>query len=327
MKYSAALLAAIAPLTMAKAIHNVYPLQVRKGDDNGRKSNNNNKGNNNGGQNIAAAATEIIIIWANPGAGAATTTINQAVTVTQTVTAGAAATTVGTETIAASATGTVAGAAATHSVIVGGTAGKVFTPDNVQAAVGDMVIFTFQSQNHTVTQSTFASPCVAMAGGMDSGFVPNPNDTVVPAPQVAMQVMTTDPVWLFCAQTGHCGAGMTFSINPTADKSQSAFQAAAIAQNGQGTGSAITGNATSSAGASSAASAVASATSVASGGSATSAASGAVASSTGVLTAGACVCAVTCGTGSFPAVNAQGLSNFGGFAGAIPNSALEVIAI
>ncbi|KAI0147812.1 Cupredoxin [Xylariaceae sp. FL1272] len=319
MKYSAALLAAIAPVTMAKAIHNVYPLQVRNGHD-GKKSNDNNKGNNNnnGGQVIAAAATEIIIIWANPGAGAATTTINQAVTVTQTVTAGAAATTVGTETIAASATGTVAGAAATHSVTVGGTAGKVFTPDQVQAAVGDMVVFTFQSQNHTVTQSTFALPCEAMAGGMDSGFVPNPNDTVVPAPQVAMQVMTTDPIWLFCAQTGHCGTGMTFSINPTAEKSQSAFQAAAIAQNGQGAGSAITGNSTSSAGASSASSAVASATS---------AASGAVASATGTLEAGACICAVTCGTGSFPAVAAQGLSNFGGFAGAIPNSALEVIAI
>ncbi|KAI0806452.1 Cupredoxin [Xylaria sp. FL0064] len=308
MKYSAALSLAVAPLAMAKAIRNVYPVEAR----------NNHLQRLGGGNGVAVEAsnTQIIIIWANPGNNAATTTIQQAVTVTQTVTAGAAATTVGTATISAGATTTVAGTGATHTVQVGGSAGLAYSPSEIQANVGDMVIFTFMSQNHTVTQSSFATPCDPLAGGMDSNFQPNKDNSVVPAPQVAMQVMTTDPIWFYCKQTGHCGKGMVFSINPTAEKTQAIFQAMAIAQKGQGAGSAITGNATTSAVASdsAAATSVASATSVA-GATETASAGGAIQTGTGQLVAGACVCAVTCGAGSFPAVNAQGIGNFGGVPG------------
>ncbi|KAI1281826.1 Cupredoxin [Xylaria sp. FL0933] len=317
MKYSAALSLAVAPLAMAKAIRNVYPVEAR----------NNHLQRLGGGNGVAVEAsnTQIIIIWANPGNNAATTTIQQAVTVTQTVTAGAAATTVGTATISAGATTTVAGTGATHTVQVGGSAGLAYSPSEIQANVGDMVIFTFMSQNHTVTQSSFATPCDPLAGGMDSNFQPNKDNSVVPAPQVAMQVMTTDPIWFYCKQTGHCGKGMVFSINPTAEKTQAIFQAMAIAQKGQGAGSAITGNATTSAVASdsAAATSIASATSVA-GATETASAGGAIQTGTGQLVAGACVCAVTCGAGSFPAVNAQGIGNFGGVPGAIPASMAEV---
>jgi plastocyanin len=174
---------------MAKAIRNSYPVEARNGHlkDAQRLGGGNVLG-------VEASSTQIIIVWVNPGAGAATTTINQAVTVTQTVTAGAADTTVGTATVPAGATGTIAGTGATHSVTVGGAGGLAYTPSQVQAAVGDMVVFTFMSQNHTVTQSTFAAPCDPMAGGMDSGFQPNKDNSVVPAPQVAMQVMNTAPI-------------------------------------------------------------------------------------------------------------------------------------
>lgn len=57
-----------------------------------------------------------------------------------------------------------------------------------------MVIFEFMSANHTVTQSAFAEPCKALAGGMDSGFMSNPNNSVVPAPQMAMQVTVATPI-------------------------------------------------------------------------------------------------------------------------------------
>ncbi|KAI1291627.1 Cupredoxin [Xylaria venustula] len=319
MKYLTALSLAMAPLAMAKAVHNVYPVEARNGHLQRLGNDNKKNGNNNNGNGVIveAQSTQIIIIWANPGNNAATTTIQQAVTVTQTVTAGAAAaTTVGTTTIAAGATGTVAGTGATHSVQVGGAAGLVYTPASIQAAVGDMVIFTFGSQNHTVTQSSFATPCDPLANGMDSNFQPNPNNTVVPAPQVAMQVMTTDPIWFYCKQTGHCGKGMVFSINPTAEKTQDLFQAMAIQQKGQGTGSAITGNSTSSAVASdtAAATTVASATDAA-GATQTASADGSLQTGSGQLVAGACVCAVTCGAGSFPAVDAQGIGNFGGVPG------------
>ncbi|KAI1340110.1 Cupredoxin [Xylariaceae sp. FL0016] len=319
MKYSTAVSVALAPLAFAKSLHNSYPLRRRTSHLSGSVVEGAAGVSIPGAEIIqgvqAVGSTQVIVIWANPGNGAETTTLNQQVTVTQTVTAGAAeATAIGSTTVAAGATGTIAGTGATHSVMVGGTAGLVYTPSEVQAAVGDMVVFTFMSTNHTVTQSGFTTPCVAMEGGMDSGFQPNADNAVNPPPQVAMQVMSTDPTWFYCRQTGHCGKGMTFSINPTAEKTQAMFQAMAIAQNGAGAGSAITGNATVSTGAGSAAAASSSV-----------AAGAALQTGTGVLEGGACVCAVTCGAGSFPAVNAQGLNNFGGIAGGIPASMVETV--
>ncbi|KAI1799303.1 Cupredoxin [Daldinia bambusicola] len=320
MKYAAALSLAVAPLAIAKAVNNVYPQK--------RTSHKQELGNLAGlaglgaGINLGVSlgqTTQVIVIWANPGNDAKTTTLHDQVTVTQTVTAGAEATAIGTETLSAGATTTAAaGAMATHTVQVGGSAGLVFVPDQVKANVGDMVIFEFMNANHTATQSTFAEPCKAMEGGMDSGFQPNPNNTVNPPPKVAMQVMTTDPLWFYCKQKGHCGKGMTFSINPTAEKSQAMFQAMAIQQNGTGAGSAITGNATEPAVAAPAASATESAT-------ASAPAPPGVTQGMGTVENGACVCAVQCSTGSFPVNAAQGAGAFGGFAGGLPASMMETI--
>jgi plastocyanin len=78
--------------------------------------------------------------------------------------------------------------------MVGGSAGLVYSPDTIEAAIGDMVIFTFMESNHTATQSAFTTPCEALAGGIDSGFMPNINNSVVPAPQMAMQVTVATPI-------------------------------------------------------------------------------------------------------------------------------------
>lgn len=107
---------------------------------------------------------------------------------------------------------------------------------------------------------------------------------------------------------------MTFSINPTAEKSQAIFQAAAIQQNGTGAGSAITGNATETAVAAPAASSTEAA-----------AAPSGIIQGTGAIENGACVCAVQCSTGSFPVNAAQGIGAFGGFAGGIPASMMETV--
>lgn len=201
MKFSATLAALAAPLALAKAVHNVYPakrdtdLFPRKSEE---KSEEKSQGQQGGegqalasmagpGQQISAsqeqlislglsgagittnAATEIIIIWVNQGAGAPTMNVNP-------------------PPMAAPA------AAQTHEVMVGGAAGLQFTPAEIKAAVGDMVVFTFMSANHTATQSAFDTPCQALAGGMDSGFQANPNNSVNPPPQVAMQVMVDTPL-------------------------------------------------------------------------------------------------------------------------------------
>ncbi|KAK6955826.1 hypothetical protein Daesc_003470 [Daldinia eschscholtzii] len=316
MKYATALSVAVAPLAIAKAVNNVYP-QKRSSHHKQELENLAGLAGLGEGLNLGVSlgqTTQVIVIWANPGNDAKTTTLHEQVTVTQTVTAGAEATAIGTETLSAGATTTAAaGAIATHTVQVGGSAGLVFVPDQVKANVGDMVIFEFMNANHTATQSTFAEPCKAMEGGMDSGFQPNPNNTVSPPPKVAMQVMTSEPLWFYCKQKGHCGKGMTFSINPTAEKSQAMFQAKAIEQNGSGAGSAITGNATETAVAAPAAS------------STEAAAAPGVTQGTGTIENGACVCAVQCSTGSFPVNAAQGIGAFGGYAGGLPANMMETV--
>lgn len=115
---------------------------------------------------------------------------------------------------------------------------------------------------------------------------------------------------------------MTFSINPTAAKTQAMFQSMAIAQNGTGAGTGITGGAAPpAAGAGNATGGGAAAAPPAEGGAA---AGGAAAGGAGAVTPtmgqgqiqnGACVCAVTCSTGSFPAAQAQGVGAFGGLPG------------
>lgn len=111
----------------------------------------------------------------------------------------------------------------------------VYTPNQVKAAVNDVVHFVFMSQNHTVTESTFAKPCNKKAtDAPDSGFMANANNTVVPAPTWEYTVTSTDPTWWYCKQrTGtHCGKGMVFAINPTVEKSFDLFKMAAISING-----------------------------------------------------------------------------------------------
>jgi plastocyanin len=356
MKFTAALSLLLTPLVVAKAVHNVYPVQRRSPHSRHLAARNGHEKNSVTGLTPSELALlglsgvgitetsvkEVIILWINGGGGAATTVINAPVTTTVTVQAGnAAATSVASEasssasastTVAATASTVASGAGATHTVTVGGPAGLVFSPSEVKAAIGDTVIFTFLSQNHTATQSAFATPCEALAGGMDSGFQPNPSNSVNPPPQVAMQVMVDTPLWFYCKQAGHCGKGMTFSINPTAAKTQAMFQAMAIAQNGTGSSTTITGGTSAGNGTGSSSSAAesstlaalpsstaaadagSSATTVAASAASTTVAAG-VAVGTGVInTDGSCACAVVCQVGAFPAV-AQGVGAFGGLSG------------
>jgi len=101
--------------------------------------------------------------------------------------------------------------AATHNVIVGAT-GLEFNPSQVVAAIGDTVSFEFHPKNHTLTQSSFANPCVAMTGGVNSGFMPvAANATTFPV--FSFKVNQVTPLWFYCAQTGHCQSGMVFALN------------------------------------------------------------------------------------------------------------------
>lgn len=107
---------------------------------------------------------------------------------------------------------------------------------------------------------------------------------------------------------------MTFSINPTANKTQAMFKQMAVAQNGTGTAPAIAGGAAASAAApvASAAASTASAAPAA----VQSAASGTMVAGTGTNAAGGvCTCSCLCGTAAFPNAAVQGIGAFGGMAG------------
>jgi len=107
-----------------------------------------------------------------------------------------------------------------------GSSGLAFDPPSVNATTGDTITFVFYPKNHTVTQSTFAAPCQPMSGGTDSGFQPT-TANASNVPSYSVTVNNTTPLWFYCRQAGHCTQGMVFAINPTANKTFEAFQAAA----------------------------------------------------------------------------------------------------
>ena len=216
MKFSAALTLGVSHLTLAKSVRNVHP--VRREPSGGSVSVNSVKASSVHLEELArlfglsTGGSDVNFLWINIGGGAATTVVNQAQTVTVTQTVQGPAGTVAADappvvsapgevaaspTVVAGASGTVPATGATHSVTVGGPQGLQFDPTQLEAAVGDTVIFKFLSQNHTVTQSAFETPCDPLAGGMDSGFQANANNTVNPPPQVAMQVMVDTPLCEF----------------------------------------------------------------------------------------------------------------------------------
>ncbi|PBP21734.1 serine-threonine rich protein [Diplocarpon rosae] len=300
MKFPAITALCAAPLALAGSFDaDLYargtvesPLALRK-EHLGGSSRGSAGGNGNINVNIgqSTSITEVIIIWINQGGNAQTQTFATTIPVAAMPTA-----------------------IATHTVIVGGTGGLAYTPDQVNAAVGDMVLFEFHSNNHTATQSAFTTPCDALAGGMDSGFMANVNNTVSPAPQMAMQVTVATPIWFYCRQKGHCGQGMTFSINPTANKTQAMFRQMAIDQGGAAATSVIVGSSSTSTSAAPAASTAAPAAS---------AGASMVGGTGSVNTAGACACSCLCGVAAFPHAAVQGIGAFGGMSGAVPMSALE----
>jgi hypothetical protein len=107
---------------------------------------------------------------------------------------------------------------------------------------------------------------------------------------------------------------MTFSINPTANKTQAMFEQMAIAQNGTVTAPPITGGTVSSAAAPSyTAATVAPAFSVAS-----SAPTGLVSGSGSYISGGACECSCFCGVAAFPNAAVQGIGGYGGMSGSFP---------
>jgi plastocyanin len=114
-------------------------------------------------------------------------------------------------TIASGALLSAAVVSATTINVKAGASGLTFTPNNLTAAVGDNVQFTFYPANHNVVQASFANPCMPMNGGFYSGFMPTSSG---PANKTfTITVNDTTPIWFYCGQGTHCESGMVGVIN------------------------------------------------------------------------------------------------------------------
>jgi len=206
-------------------------------------------------------------------------------------------------------------------VQVGAGGQLAFSPTNITAQVGDTVAFQFQGKNHSVTQSTFASPCSIMttpAQGIDSGFQPvAANATQLPEWSFTVNNASA-PLWFFCAQTNpanHCEAGMVFSVNadPTSAKSFAVYQAAAMAGNAAGAAAS---------GVASAAGAAASGVASAVGAGASNVASAAGAAASGVASGAASIAgaAATDAAGALTSLAAGGAAALTGTGSASPSA-------
>jgi len=117
--------------------------------------------------------------------------------------------------------------AAVIDVQVGQT-GLTFTPEAVLAQPGDQVVFHYHPKNHSVTQSSFASPCGRKDGGFDSGFQPVAANQTDNLPTFTFDVKDTNATWFYCAQAAntpasHCGSGMVFAVNCGPDGAPNSF--------------------------------------------------------------------------------------------------------
>jgi len=124
-----------------------------------------------------------------------------------------------------------------HVIRVGSTNGTLaYFPNNIKAAVGDMIQFQFAPANHTVTQSTFDQPCAPInmfnknVTGFYSGFMPvSASSTTTPTYTIMVSNLT--PMWIYCSQGKHCQNGMTMVVNenPTANATRTLANFQAIA--------------------------------------------------------------------------------------------------
>jgi len=113
-----------------------------------------------------------------------------------------------------------------------------FIPNNITATEGSVITFNFTGApgNHTVAQSTFASPCQPASGGFDSGYIFVPAGTTEFPTWNLTITNGSQPIWFYCAQRvgaaavggPHCFAGMVGSINaPATGNTFATFQSAA----------------------------------------------------------------------------------------------------
>lgn len=105
-------------------------------------------------------------------------------------------------------------------IAVGAAGQLAFNPNSVSVTPGTTLRFDFLGLNHTLTQSSSASPC-HNSSRFDTGFQQFNPQNVSGTFQVDYLVESDQPQWFYCAQVepkSHCHSGMVFSVNPSDDR-------------------------------------------------------------------------------------------------------------
>jgi len=146
----------------------------------------------------------------------------------------------GSSTTSAAATTTSSAASSTQTIAVGQN-GLQFSPNSVVVAPGKTVVFQFYPGNHSLVEGSFDSPCQPLSsssffsGFIDSSSGPAPNAFTIP-------VNSTDPIWFYCGQVGHCKTGMVGVINPPASgQTLDQYKSAAAGSSGSSTPASVQG--------------------------------------------------------------------------------------
>jgi len=120
-------------------------------------------------------------------------------------------------------------AAVTINVNVSDSLGSLtYSPSSISATANDIVVFTFRSGNHTVSESnSISDPCTPKVGGIDSSFQLVTANSILPTFTVTVDDSST-PRYFMCKQgqgtpKTHCGQGMVFEINPGATGTSTSF--------------------------------------------------------------------------------------------------------
>ncbi|OCL13694.1 hypothetical protein AOQ84DRAFT_92228 [Glonium stellatum] len=117
---------------------------------------------------------------------------------------------------------TATGPRQTHSIAVGQLENR-FSPDNLNASVGDVVKFSFFPSNHSVARAEYLIPCIPYEDtgtgkvGFFSGFVPvNPYDFDSQNPPYwLLTVNNSDPMFFYDSSGNECiNFTMVGVINP-----------------------------------------------------------------------------------------------------------------
>ncbi|KAH6679082.1 hypothetical protein B0J14DRAFT_290333 [Halenospora varia] len=89
-----------------------------------------------------------------------------------------------------------------------------FFPMNITAAAGEQVFFLWKDTNeYSVIQSDFNTPCQPKVGGFNSGVLGPANATAFAEPNFGIIINDTKPIYYFSGEARHCEEGMVGSIN------------------------------------------------------------------------------------------------------------------